>query len=85
MRVDDINNVDPKPVIAVYSFGTKSVGPRPQAQFEFNLSSMRDPTGQKQFAGEKDGRSAKVRQWVAEDDRVPGIISLCRMLADALI
>ena len=85
MRVEDVNTVDPKPVVGVYSFGSKVSTGRPQAQYEFDITTMRDPSGQKQFVKESDGRSELVRKWIGEDDRVPGIISFCRMLADDLV
>ena len=72
-----------KPNIGIYSFGDKCQKP-PAAQFEFNVSLFRDPVGQKQF-GKAYGNSPDVRDWVAQDKRMPGVIEACQLLAEDLI
>lgn len=69
--------------IGVYSFGDK-VGGGPAAQFEFDVTKLRDPAGQKQFSG-MNGTNPAVRAWVSADKRVEAILNQCLILADDLI
>jgi hypothetical protein len=56
---------------------------QPAAQFEFDVSTFRDPVGQKQF-NRAVGTCPDVRDWVAQDRRVPGVVNVCRLLAEDL-
>ena len=69
--------------IGIYSFGEKG-NVTPKVQFEFDCTSLRDPTGQKQFAN-LTGTSVAVREWIKADDRVNAIVASCRLLANDLI
>lgn len=73
-----------KPEIGVFSFG-KNIGDKSPltAQFEFDVASLRDPAGQKQFVN-LNGTFPDVISWVFEDRRVPIIIKDCLLLADDL-
>lgn len=82
MRVTAFNG-EIKPSIGIYSFGDNCVKP-PAAQFEFNVSLFRDPIGQKQF-NRAYGTQPDVRDWVAQDKRMPGVIQMCQLLAEDLI
>ena len=82
-RVKSMTNADPKPTIGVYSFGSKG-NVFPKVQFEFDVSKLRDPSGQKQFKG-LNGVDPEVRDWVAQDTRVQGIVDNCLLLADDLV
>ena len=75
-----------RPAIGVYSVGSKAKTStdRQFAQFEFDVSHFRDPTGQKQFRG-KSGLAPEVQTWVKDDVRVPGLIQNCLILADDLV
>ncbi len=85
MRVKEFKPANDKmrPKIGVYSFGTITDG-GPNAQFEFDVSTFRDPAGQKQFAGAL-GIDPDVRDWVCEDRRVPAIVNMCEIIAEDLI
>ena len=72
-----------KPQIGVYSFGAR-FKEIPKAQFEFDVSKLRDPQGQKQFAGAA-GWDPAVRDWVKADPRIAGIINDCRLWAEDLL
>lgn len=80
MRVD-FNDLKNKPDIGVYSSGSKSPVGVASGQFEFNVSYLRDPAGQKLFVG-LNGTYPDVRDWVKEDRRVPVIVKDCLILAD---
>ena len=69
--------------IGLYSFGAKG-GVFPNVQFEFDCTTLRDPTGQKQFAA-LTGTHDSVKAWIKEDEKVCAIISSCRLLANDLI
>jgi len=86
MRDKDKTIGGPKPTIGVYSLGLKSnKGNAKQfAQFEFDVTKFRDPTGQKQFKG-KSGLDKEVQAWVREDARVESVVKDCLLLADDLV
>lgn len=69
--------------VGVYSFGDKCAK-QPVSQFEFNVSKLRDPAGQKQFSS-LSGVAPEVRDWVSADLRVAGIVADCRILANDLL
>lgn len=72
--------------IGVYSFGTKNA-PEPQrqfAQFEFDVSKLRDPQGQKQFSG-SNGLDKRVQEWLKADTRISGLVLECLLIADDLV
>lgn len=72
--------------IGVYSFGTKNVSgqKRQFAQFEFDVSKLRDPQGQKQFSG-SNGLDKKVQEWIKDDIRISGLVRECLLIADDLV
>jgi hypothetical protein len=73
-----------RPQIGVYSFGADA--PKQMlAQFEFDVTTFRDPTGQKQFTTFTDGTVPAVRDWVAQDRRIPAVVEQCLMLADDML
>ncbi len=74
-------NKERRPQIGIYSGG---VGKGAAGQFEFNVSLLRDPTGQKQFSG-MNGTHGNVIEWVKQDKRVQIIVKDCLILADDLI
>jgi hypothetical protein len=83
-RVNDVMSKDPKPTIGIYSYGVKGSA-RPTAQFDFDVSKWRDPSGQKQFAGRTSGQEPEVRDWAGEDNRTEAVISACLLLANDLV
>lgn len=73
-----------KPNIGVYSYpkdGHKTVT---TGQFEFDVSTFRDPSGQKTFAG-LNGLDKYVIEWVGQDRRVAVLIRDCKLLAEDLV
>ena len=83
MRVKSFVDKNPRPVVGIYSFGSKNSS-APAAQFSFDVSAFRDPTGQKQFEG-KDGTDPEVVKWVLCDDRARAVVAHCLLLADDLV
>lgn len=83
MRVDSLKS-EPKPQIGVYSYGSKGIKGEISAQFEFDVTQFRDPSGQKQFKGAK-GSDPDVRDWVCQDRRLPAILDMCILLAEDLL
>ena len=81
--VPGTSGVPPNADIGIYSFGEKG-NVFPRVQFEWDCRSLRDPTGQKQFAA-LTGAHDSVKSWVKEDERVATIISCCRLIANDLI
>lgn len=78
-RVQGIRLPDGKhPDVGIYSFGVKSKT-LPKAQFEFDVTNFRDPSGQKQFRG-LCGMDPAVVTWVAQDPKVQAIVDQVRML-----
>lgn len=74
------NSKGERPQIGIYSYGT--VVPQDFAgQFEFDVTTLRDPTGQQQFKG-LNGLYPAVRDWVGSDRRVSIIIKDILLLAD---
>ena len=73
-----------RPEIGIFSYGSSKEASEASGQFEFDVSSFRDPGGQKQFAG-TNGLYPDVRDWVGTDRRVPIIIRDCLLLADDII
>ena len=73
-----------RPEIGIFSYGSSKEASETSGQFEFDVSSLRDPSGQKQFNG-FNGVYPNVRDWVGTDRRVPIIIRDCLLLADDLI
>ena len=71
------------PVVGLYSFGTRT-GHDPMSQFEFDVSKLRDPAGQKQFSI-SNGMDTAVHAWLAQDDRVGQIVWICRLLASDML
>ena len=69
-----------RPQIGIYSYGTSKQQDY-TGQFEFDVSLLRDPAGQKQFLG-FNGLYPQVRDWVGVDRRVPIIIRDCQLFAD---
>lgn len=68
----------PKPTLGFYSFGSETKGTLPMAQFEFDVTKFRDPTGQKQFAGMA-GVDPPVVKWVAEDPKVKAVLEQVKL------
>ena len=71
------------PQIGVYSFGTQS-SDKPVAQYEFDVSKLRDPQGQQQFKN-RFGWDLEVRDWMKEDSRLRALVQDCRLLAADLL
>ena len=74
---------DKGPAVGIYSFGANSSN-GPAAQFEFDVTLFRDPTGQKQFNG-LNGTDPTVRDWVSSDRRIPAVLDHCTLLAKDLL
>ena len=83
MRVDSLKS-EPRPEIGVYSYGSKGAKGEISAQFEFDVTRFRDPSGQQQFKGAK-GSDPDVRDWVCQDRRLPAILDMCMLLAEDLL
>lgn len=73
-----------RPTIGVYSLGGAHGSPRQFAQFEFDVSKMRDPAGQQQFRG-KTGLVLEVQTWMRADSRIDLVVKECKLLADDLV
>lgn len=73
-----------RPEVGVYSAGKEIGESKIAGQFEYDVTSFRDPTGQKQFAG-LNGTYPQVRDWVSEDRRMAVLISECMLLADDML
>ena len=71
-----------KPTIGVYSSDTTNKNTA--GQFEYDVTSFRDPAGQKQFVG-LNGTHPTVRDWMKLDHRVNVIVQECMLLADDLV
>ncbi len=83
-RITSLEDSAIKPNVGIYSYasnGSRNI----VGQFEFDVSSFRDPLGQKQFLTKSSGIDPEVRDWVGQDHRVPILIKECRMLAEDLI
>lgn len=74
---------DAKPQIGVYSAGKRG-GKATSGQFEFDVSTFRDPAGQSQFKG-KDGTDLAVREWIKKDSKIQALVNDCLILADDMI
>ena len=83
-RLDTFNDTNNRPQIGIYSYSKSKNDKKASGQFDFNVSTIRDPAGQKQFAG-LNGTHPEVRDWVAVDKRISIIIADCLILADDLI
>lgn len=74
------NTKGERPQIGIYSYG--NIQPQDFAgQFEFDVSTLRDPAGQQQFKG-MNGLYPEVRDWVGSDRRVSIIIKDILLLSD---
>src|SRR3990167_5418139 len=73
----------PKATVGIYSYGIKG-SVQPKAQFDFDLTKFRDPSGQKQFSGVL-GTHVSVKEWMKDDERIAALIADCKLIADDLI
>lgn len=78
-----LGNSAVKPQIGVYSCGDKQKSTI-TSQFEFSVSSFRDPMGQKQFEG-LNGTHPEVRTWISSDSRIGILINECLLLSNDLL
>lgn len=75
---------DPILKIEIGIFSSMLKGKARVGQYEFDVSTLRDPSGQVQFAL-VDGTFPQVRDWVKKDRRVPIIVKDCLLLSDDLM
>lgn len=75
-RVFNVNKAD----VVIYSQGRQSKRPPKQTRYTFKIEGVRDPMGQKQFNGIKDGRHPTIRGWMLQDETVKGLVHEVRNL-----